>query len=118
MTWKLFYDGGCNLCHVSKLRVEKWAAKAHQPLDVDILLSDEAINKGYGDAMVLEADQVYQGADAWLKIMTISPWYIRWISWIASVPFLRPLFKWGYRVVAKYRYKWFGTRECQVPKRG
>ncbi len=117
MTWKLFYDGGCNLCHVSKLRVEKWAVKAHQPLDVDILLSDEAINKGYGDAMVLEADKVYQGADAWLKLMTISPWYLRWIGWLASVPIFRPFLKWAYGVVAKYRYKWFGTRECQVPAR-
>jgi predicted DCC family thiol-disulfide oxidoreductase YuxK len=115
-TWKLFYDGGCNLCHVSKLRAEKWAERAHQPLEVDVLVSDEAIEKGYGDAMVLEADgQVLTAADAWLKIMTVAPWYLRWLGWFNLTPPTRALARWVYGIVAKYRYKWFGTRACQVP---
>ena len=117
MAWKLFYDGGCNLCHASKLRAEKWAEKAHQPLEVDILQSDEAISKGYGlNVMVLEADgQVLLGADAWLKIMTISPWYLRWLSWVASTKLTRSLAKRMYGTVARYRYKWFGTRSFPIP---
>lgn len=117
MAWKLFYDGGCNLCHTSKLRVEKWAEKAGRPLDVDILQSDEAVAKGYPmDAMVLEADgTVYYGADAWLKIMEVSPWYLRWIAWTRHVPPLAWVAKKIYGIVARYRYKWFGTRACAIP---
>lgn len=117
MTWKLFYDGGCNLCHVSKLRAEKWAAKAGQPLEVDVLVSDEAISKGYaGDVMVLEADgKVFFAADAWLKMMTLSPWYLRWLSWLCATPPTRAIARWAYGVVAKWRYRIFGTRTCPVP---
>ncbi len=114
--WKLFYDGGCNLCHVSKLRAEKWAKRAGQPLEVDVLLSDEGISKGYGEVMVLEADgQVYTAADAWMKIMSIAPWYLRWVSWFRLPPPTMAVARFAYGIVAKYRYKWFGTRACQVP---
>jgi len=117
MAWKLYYDGGCNLCHTSKLRAEKWAERAHKPLEVDILQSDEAIAKGYpADTMVLEADgKVYYGADAWLQIMTFAPFYLRWIAWFRRVPPLAWLAKKAYAVVAHYRYKWFGTRACPIP---
>jgi predicted DCC family thiol-disulfide oxidoreductase YuxK len=117
MVWKLFYDGGCNLCHTSKLKAEKWAERAKQPMEVDILQSDEAIEKGYqGDVMVLEADgQVYYGADAWLKIMTIAPWYLRWLSWTRYTPPTRWLARIAYGLVARMRYKLFGTRACPIP---
>ena len=115
-TWKLFYDGGCNLCHASQLRAERWAKRAGQPLDVDILLSDEAIAKGYGEAMVLEADgRVYQAADAWMKIMSIAPLGIRWVSIFGKTKPTMAVAAWAYGIVAKYRLKWFGTRQCQIP---
>jgi predicted DCC family thiol-disulfide oxidoreductase YuxK len=103
------------LCHVSKLRAERWAEQAGQALRVDVLQSAEAITKGYGDAMVLEADRVYFGADAWLKLMTLSPWYLRWLAWLGRWPLVGPLMKFGYAVVARYRKKWFGSRACPVP---
>jgi predicted DCC family thiol-disulfide oxidoreductase YuxK len=116
MPWKLFYDGGCNLCHSSKLRVAKWAAKRNFPLELEILQSEEGLRKGYGSAMVLETERgVFQAEHAWLEIMLIAPWYLRWVHWLGKVPLIRPALAWGYRVVAKYRYRWFGTRACPVP---
>lgn len=116
MAWKLFYDGGCNLCHTSKLRVETWARRRNFPLDLEILQSEEGIAKGYGAAMVLETERgVFVAADAWLEIMRIAPWYLRWIQWLGKVPLVRPMMAWGYSVVAKYRYRWFGTRACPLP---
>ncbi len=117
-TWKLFYDGGCNLCHVSKLGAERWAERAHQPLDVDVLVSDEAIAKGYGEMMVLEADgQVLTAAEAWMKLMTIAPWYLRWVSWFGKTKPTMALARFFYNLIAKYRFKLFGTRACEVPAR-
>lgn len=116
MAWKLFYDGGCNLCHSSKLRVERWAERRAVPLQVDVLQSDEGIAKGYGKAMVLETERgPLFAADAWLELMRIAPWYLRWIHGLARVQFLKPLLSWGYGVVERNRYRWFGTRTCQVP---
>lgn len=115
--WTLYYDGGCNLCHASKLRAERWAERAGHPLHVDVLQSEEAIRKGYsGDAMVLEADHVYYGAEAWLKIMELSPWYLRWLSIVGRWPGFHRLMIWGYALVARIRYRVFGTRACQLPR--
>ena len=115
MGWKLFYDGGCNLCHASQLRVERWAKKRNFPLEVEILQSDEGIAKGYGDAMVLETERgALYAADAWLEIMKIAPWPLRWLHGLGKVPLIRPVLAWGYRVVAKYRYRWFGRRTCAL----
>ena len=118
MEWKLYYDGGCNLCHTSKLKAEKWAERAGQPLSVDILQSDTAIEKGYWEngLMVLEADgRVYSGADAWLRIMKISPWYLRWLSWANLTPPTRWLARFFYGIVARVRYNIWGTRACKIP---
>lgn len=116
MAWTLYYDGGCNLCHMSKLRVERWAERRQHPLRVDILQGDDAIAKGYGDAMVVEADgAVFQGAYAWLKLMELAPVWLRWVAWLGRVPGVRHAMIWGYGVVARYRYRWFGTRDCPIP---
>lgn len=118
MTWKLYYDGECNLCHGSQLQVVKWAAKSGQPVDTEILQSPEAVEKGYsGDEMVLEADRVYRAADAWLKLMQVAPWYLRWIGTVGRIPGVRQLLAFGYRIVARYRKKWFGVRACPIPPR-
>ncbi len=118
MTWKLFYDGGCNLCHSSKLRVEKWAAKRGIPLDVEILQSDEGVAKGYGNAMVLETERgPLFAAEAWMEIMKIAPWYLQWLTLLTRIVFLRPLLKWGYGVVERNRFRWFGKRTCPIPNK-
>ena len=115
-TWKLFYDGGCNLCHLSQLKAERWAKAANQPLEVDVLASDEAIAKGYFDNMVLEADgHVLLAEQAWFKILEVGPFYLRWLTVFNKFSVTRKIAAWGYRVVAKYRIKWFGSRECQIP---
>src|SRR5437016_4864961 len=72
MVWKLYYDGECNLCHGSQLRVVRWAARAGQPVETDVLQSGAAMEKGYdGGSMVLEADKVYYAEDAWLRLMKV-----------------------------------------------
>lgn len=116
VVWKLYYDGGCNLCHASKLRAERWAEKAGQPLDVDILQGPDAIAKGYREAMVLEADRVYVGADAWLKLMDVAPWYLRWIGLMQHTTPTRWLATRLYGIVARLRYRLFGRRSCPIPR--
>lgn len=115
MAWKLYYDGECNLCHGSQLQVVKWAVRAKQPLETEILQSEEARQKGYvGDAMILEADRVYKAHKAWLKLMRFAPWYLCWVGWIGSVPVFSHILGFGYAIVAKYRKKWFGVRACPI----
>lgn len=117
--WKLFYDGGCNLCHTSKLRAEGWAEKAGQPLQVEVIQSEEGLEKGYTTgSMVLEVDgKPIFGADAWLRIMRVAPWYFRPVAWMAYTPPTRALAKFGYGLVARVRYRIWGSRACPLPNR-
>ena len=114
--WNLYYDGGCNLCDASRLQVEDWAQRADQPLVASPLQSTEALRKGYvGDAMVLETgSEVLYAENAWLRLLTISPWYLRWLFWLSKVPPLAYLMRIGYRIVAANRRKWFGSKACQI----
>jgi predicted DCC family thiol-disulfide oxidoreductase YuxK len=115
--WSLFYDGGCNLCHSTQLRLEKWAKKHSQPMKVDILQCDEAIQKGYSlEGMVLEVDgKPLKGYEAWLHSMKVAPWGLRWIHALRNISAFRFLARTGYQIVAKYRIKWFGSRACSIP---
>jgi predicted DCC family thiol-disulfide oxidoreductase YuxK len=111
MTWKLYYDGECNLCHGSQLQVARWASKSGQDIETEILQSDEAQNKGY------EGDEIYRAHKAWIKLMTVAPWYLRWVAPVAKLPLLSWFTKIGYQFIAKYRKKFFGKRVCQLPTR-
>jgi predicted DCC family thiol-disulfide oxidoreductase YuxK len=112
--WTLFYDGGCNLCHQGKLRVEQWARRAGVNLRVEVLQSAEAVGKGYGDAMVLEVGgRPLFGADAWIETMKIAPFPFRLALWLP-----RPLLRFGYGLVARNRYRIFGRRSCPIPPNG
>lgn len=115
--WTLYYDGGCNLCHTSQLKLEKWAARAGQPLHVDILQSEEGIAKGYGlEGVVLEINgEPHIGYDGFLESTKVAPWFLRWIFPLRNNKLVRRMTKYWYGVVAKYRYKWFGTKACPIP---
>ncbi len=111
--WKLYYDGTCNFCHASQLRVVRWAGRSGQPLDVELLQSPDAVAKGYGKDMVLEADgRVYHGGDAWLKALDIGPWYLRWLQVMSLTPPTRWLVWRIYRIVARVRHRLMGRRAC------
>lgn len=115
--WRLYYDGECNLCHSSQLRVVRWARAAGQPLETDILQAPEAQAKGYGAAMALEADgEVHFAEEAWLKLARLSPGFVGWIAPFLSTRALRPLVRLGYGIVERNRLRWFGKRTCEIPK--
>jgi predicted DCC family thiol-disulfide oxidoreductase YuxK len=116
--WHLYYDGGCNLCNKSKLVYEKWAQKAGIPFIAEPLMSTSGLEKGFtGDQMILERDGVqYSASNAWLELMRLAPWYLRWIYWTRNAPILRPIYKFFYNKVAHNRIKWFGSASCEIPR--
>lgn len=117
-SWKLFYDGGCNLCEHSQSRFSRWARSAGFPLETEYLQGPEAVAKGYdGSEMVLEAEgAVLRGPDAALRLLKIAPVPLRWFAWIASFPLTRAFARGCYRLIARFRYTLFGKRACPLPK--
>jgi predicted DCC family thiol-disulfide oxidoreductase YuxK len=112
--WVLFYDGTCNFCHASMKKVKEWARRTGKPLDVHTLQSPLAKERGYGENMILEADgRVYEAGDAWLRVMAIAPWYLRWITLMRHTGFTKWLAKMGYNFVARNRHLWMGKRALE-----
>lgn len=116
--WTLYFDGGCNLCDVGKTRAERWAARAGQPFRAVPLQTEEAVMKGYGDAMVLEAEgRVLQAADAWVELLRIAPPWWKPLYWFSRVPGGRWVITTVYNWIARNRIKWFGVKACPLPSR-
>ena len=88
-------------------------------METDFLQNTDAITKGYsGEEMILEADGiVYRGPDAWLKLLSIAPRPLRWLSWTGRFAVTRWLNQVGYRLVARFRYVLFGRKTCPLPNR-
>lgn len=117
--WVVYYDGQCNLCHASAKTIKGWARDRNKPLETHTLQSPGAKAKGYGEKMVLETPQkTYYAGDAWLKVMELAPWHLRWISWLNNFGPTRWLAKLFYGFIANTRYFWFGKRQmgpsCQA----
>lgn len=116
MRWKLFYDGECNLCYSSQLRVGQWAHRADVPLDILTLQSEEAKSKGYGTTMVLETGEgVFYGFEAWLKVFQLAPMPLRLMQWLGKSRPTKALARGFYWVIASLRYRLFGRRSCTLP---
>jgi predicted DCC family thiol-disulfide oxidoreductase YuxK len=103
--WRLFYDSDCEFCTRSMRRAVRWAERAGQPMESLPLDGPAALARGYGADLVLEADQVYKGGDAWLALFSLAPWYLRWR--FAGV---RRLFGAAYRLVARNRSCGLGSQ--------
>jgi predicted DCC family thiol-disulfide oxidoreductase YuxK len=120
-TKTLIYDAECRLCTTAKKGIERLGADAH--VQFVPYQSDEAVAKlgseyrqGRPDAaFLIEADgRIRRGLDAFLPLLPGLPGG-RILLWMLRVPLLRPLAYVLYRLVAKYRYQWFGS---VPPKKG
>ena len=118
----LFFDGVCNLCngsvqwiigHDSKRRIlfaalQSDYASTHLPVDnrIDRAALDTLIFVHNGEASLRSTGVLKMSA------LLDKPWcYVRVLLVIP-----RPIRDFVYRIVARYRYRWFGkTDECWVP---
>ncbi len=111
----LIYDGQCRLCVTAKEGLERLGE------DPGVRFvpyqSDEAACRLGSDykpgcpdaAFLVEHDgSVRRGLDAFLPLVPGLPGG-RVLHAILGVPLIRPLAYLAYRLVARYRYSWFGT---------
>jgi predicted DCC family thiol-disulfide oxidoreductase YuxK len=115
----LIYDGQCRLCVTAKDGLERLGGDAtvrfvpYQSEEAACRLG-EARRPGRPDAAFLvEPDgTVHRGLDAFLPLLPgLKGGPLLLALW--RVPFLRPLAYLAYRLIARYRYSWFG----QVPQK-
>lgn len=119
----VFYDGECNFCHWTVRLVARWgraeaglffaplqgktaaeARRTHPTIPAD----DDAI-------VFLRDGEVLLGPEAVYAIASTCRPPVRWFAWLRWLP--SGLSWWGYRLLARYRFRLFGraTAACVLP---
>jgi predicted DCC family thiol-disulfide oxidoreductase YuxK len=117
-TKTLIYDGECRLCVTAKEGSEGLGGE--QNVRFIPYQSEEALahlgkehKPGRPDvAFLVEPDgRIRRGLDAFLPLLPGLPGG-RFLLSLLRVPVLRPLAHLIYRLIARYRYAWFGAVKC------
>ena len=99
-----------NRDHLGKVRFASLQSRVGKKL-----LDEFQIDQNYNDSLVLiEEEEVFVSSTAALRTLSyLSTWESQ-LKFLLVLP--RPFRNLIYRLVAKYRYKWFGRQEqCMVP---
>jgi predicted DCC family thiol-disulfide oxidoreductase YuxK len=117
----IVFDGVCNLCNgfvqfvIARDPSARFRFAALQSDAGRRLLQTAAVAEPFPDAVVLvESGRAFIRSTAALRIVRRlrAPWPLAYS--LIAVP--RPIRDWVYNLVARHRYRWFGTRErCMVP---
>lgn len=111
----LIYDAECRLCVTAKQGLERVGGEQearfvpYQSAEAVCRLRSEYKPGRPHVAYLVEPDgTIKAGLDAFLPLLPGLPG-----GWLllafAKVPLLRPLAHWAYKVVARNRYRWFGS---------
>ncbi len=113
----LVYDGECRLCVLTKQKLEQLGVGRTES-DVRFLAyQSEAAKRilgsnypsGRPDAafLIQPSGEVFRGLEAFLPLVPNLPGG-KLLLWWLRFPSAKRLAEWGYRLVARRRYRWFG----------
>jgi len=117
----ILFDGVCNLCNSTVVRVIKADKKnlfRFAALQSDIgerLVAKYHIDISKTDSIILiDNDKAYVKSTAALRIARhLSGGYPLFYSLMIVPNFIR---NWGYDIIAKNRYRWYGKKDsCMIP---
>jgi len=116
----LVYDGECRLCVFTKQKLEELGIGQAES-DVRFLAyQSEAAKRLLGSNyrsgrpdtafLIQSSGEVFQGLEAFLTLIPNLPGG-KLLLWWLRFSFAKRLAEWGYRMVARHRYRWFGEAE-------
>lgn len=114
----LIYDAQCVFCSAQVKRIARWDTRGRLAF---VSLHDPIVSERYPDLshaqlmeqmyVVDQRDRRHGGAAAFRYLTRKLP-RLFWLAPIMHIPFTLPLWQWGYRQVAKRRYKIAGKQAC------
>lgn len=120
MSRVILFDGSCNFCHWSVQFIIKRDPNAHFVFAAlesnrgQTLLQQYGISPDVDSIVLIENNQYFIQSTAALKIARHLQGLYPLLSLFVFVP--RPIRDAMYRMLANYRYKWFGKRDrCTLP---
>ena len=119
----ILFDGVCNLCTstvqcIIKRDPHGYFTFASLQSEVGrMLLAEYGLPPDVLDTFVLvEGSRCFTRSDATLRVAKHLSGGWSLLRVLSLIP--KPLRDWGYTIIARNRYRWFGTREtCMVPSR-
>jgi predicted DCC family thiol-disulfide oxidoreductase YuxK len=114
----LIYDGHCRFCTAQVKRLDRWDRKGqlaflslHDPRVAERcpdLTHEQLMEQMY---LITPSGERYGGAAAFRYLSRRLPrlWAL---APFLHIPFSLPLWQWGYRLVARQRYRWGRTDAC------
>ncbi|WP_128893640.1 thiol-disulfide oxidoreductase DCC family protein [Longirhabdus pacifica] len=116
----ILFDGECHLCNTAVQFIIKRDPKAvfsFAALQSDVgkkIIKKHNISDGVDSLILIYNDKCYIKSSAALTISKHLKGLWKGLYFFIVVP--KPIRDYGYGIVAKNRYKWFGKREnCMVP---
>ncbi len=120
----MIYDGECRLCVATKRKLEQ-AGVGHAGSGVRFVpyQTDEArrilgqhYRPGRPDMafLVRSSGEVHQGLDAFLPVVPNLPGG-RFLLGCLRIPLAKRAAEWGYRIIARHRYRLFGAVKSPSP---
>jgi len=118
----VFYDGLCGLCdrwvqfllrhdpgqRLKFAPLQGETARQRNDLPAELRSVVFIVQPGTGQ------EQIYFRSEAALRLLDHIGGVWRMVSWLRIIP--RPMRDWGYDVIARRRYQWFGKfAACRVP---
>lgn len=123
-TCLLLYDGECRLCVFVKAKLDQLrVGQAGTGVRFLTYQSDEAqmvLGRDYRPGrpetafLIRSSGEVLQGLEAFLPLIHHLPGgklLLKLLLWCLGFPSARRLAEWGYRMVARHRYQWFGAAQ-------
>jgi len=116
----LIYDGECRLCVSTKLALERRGVDhtrtgirfvAYQSEAARIALGQRyRVDRPEAAFFIQPSGKVLQGLDAFSPLLPHLPGGML-VQWGLRIGTVRQLAEWGYRLIARYRYRWFGVAQ-------
>ncbi len=115
----VIFDGQCQFCRAQVQRLARWDSRAHLAF---VSLHDPWVAEHYPDLtheqlmdemyVIPSTGERYHGAGAFRYLTRQLPrlWLL---APLLHIPFSLPLWQWGYRWVAKQRYRWGKIADCE-----
>ena len=120
----LFYDGECVLCNGSvalTIRLDRRGLLKHAALQgktAGSLLGHMSEEERMAGVIFYDRGRVYQGPFAIARLGSVLfPLLFFWTVPFLSIPGIKQLVGWVYRIIARNRYRWFGKYDvCRLPR--
>jgi len=116
----ILFDGVCNFCNYSVqfiIRRDRDAYFSFVSLQSETgakLLREHSYSGALNSVVVIDQGQLYTKSDAALQIIKQFQGWWRMARVLRLVP--RSIRDWAYDIIARNRYRWFGTSEsCMLP---